>query len=252
MLPIDLPQRAGKPRLKGLTSLLDPGVPDGHFRDVIESHGPCIDHVKFGWGSSLITKDLPRKFEILEANQVYGFFGGTLFEKAVASLRVDAFRQWCRAFGCRLVEISTDSIQLEPHDRARYISSFAHEFSVLSEVGSKRPAAGGDPPAEWIRQIRADLDAGASYVILESRESGTSGLYHPNGELRRNLLDAIIDSDLPIDRLIFEAPAKDQQALLIHALGPSVNLANIRFTDSLALESLRLGLRADTFGIYSS
>jgi phosphosulfolactate synthase len=252
VLRLSLPDRPGKPRTLGLTSLIDPGVPTGHFRDVIESHGLFIDHVKFGWGSSLITKDLREKLAILEAHAVSGHFGGTLFEKAVACQQVDAYRQWCLGLGCQLVEISTSSLRMDPSERAQYIANFAQDFIVLSEVGSKLPDAGDDQPAaEWIRWMREDFASGASYVILEARESGTSGICRPTGELRKDLITAILASDLPVNRLIFEAPGKGHQVHFIHLLGPNVNLANIGFGDSLSLESLRLGLRADTFDLHS-
>lgn len=252
MLMLPLPDRPGKPRTRGLTSLIDPGVATGHFRDVIESHGLFIDQVKFGWGSSLITKDLREKLSILQAHAVRGHFGGTLFEKAVACQQVDAYQLWCHELGCQLVEISTGSLKMDPRERARHIANFAKDFTVLSEVGPKLPAAGGDPPAaEWIRWISEDFVSGASYVILEARESGTSGICRPSGELREDLIAAILASDLPVNRLIFEAPAKSHQVHFIHSLGPNVNLANIGFADSLSLESLRLGLRADTFDLHS-
>ena len=242
-----LPDRSVKPRETGLTVLIDSGQPAGRFIDVVQSHATMIDMVKFGWGTALVTPLLDEKLEALAESGIPFFFGGTLFEKALLQNRLSEFRRFLRSTGAQHVEISNGSIPLTNSEKARYIEEFADEFVVLSEVGYKDASRSHELyPAQWIECIQEDLRAGASWVITESRESGTSGMCRPDGELRKGLIAEILDSSIPSERLIFEAPNKALQVEFIRRLGANANLANIGFGDVIALETLRVGLRADT------
>jgi phosphosulfolactate synthase len=242
-----LPERPSQPRTSGLTVLIDNGVPTHYFEDVIASAGQYVDFVKFGWGTALVTGDLDRKIASLRAQGVRFFFGGTLFEKYHSQGKVDAYHALCMAHGCRMVEISDGTVALTPREKAGFIRRFAREFTVLSEVGYKDSEKSQNlHPARWIEFMRADLESGATYVLTEARESGTSGICRPDGTLRYGLIEEILASDLPVESIIFEAPNKSLQTYFIKRLGPNVNLANVSFADPIALETLRLGLRADT------
>ncbi len=251
MLNLDLPARASKPRQCGLTSLIDPGLPTGHFRDVIESHAALIDCVKFGWGTPVVTKDLCEKIAVLKAHDVSFYFGGTLFEKAFQRGKVDEYRQWCAKLGCPMVEISNGTFDIDQEEKARQIASFARDFIVFSEVGYKDSDRSINlPPSKWVEFIKGDLAAGARYAITEARESGTSGICRSNGELRFGLIEDVLGSGIDSHQLIFEAPNKTLQVFFIKKLGSDVNLGNISFADVVGLETLRLGLRADTFMLF--
>jgi phosphosulfolactate synthase len=102
-------------------------------------------------------------------------------------------------------------------------------------------------PYRWVQLIRDALAAGAAMVVCEGRATGTAGLYRPDGEARTGLIDEIVHEIEPA-KLIFEAPRKHQQAWLIARHGSDVNLGNIPPAEVLSLETLRLGLRADTLG----
>lgn len=245
---LNLPPRTSAPRDQGLTNLIDPGLPTQYFRDTIESHGHLVDCVKFGWGTSLVTKDLGLKIEILRANNVAFCFGGSLFEKALQQERVADYRKWCKEVRCPIVEISDGSVDIKRPEKTRYIQEFAQDFVVYSEVGYKDSEKSINlPPSKWVEFIQADLAAGAKYVITEARESGTSGICRSNGELRFGLIEDVLNSHIDPNKLIFEAPNKALQTFFIRRLGSSVNLGNIAFSDVIGLETLRLGLRADTF-----
>lgn len=242
-----LPERAAKPRAEGLTVLIDPGLPTHYFQDVIESAAPLIDLVKFGWGTSIITPHLDAKIACLRKHGVEYFFGGTLFEKFYRQRRLGAYFDYCRQHGCRYVEISNGTIDLTNEDKARIIADFAGEFHVLSEVGYKDSEQSQLlSPAMWLTYIRQDLAAGATGVLLEARESGTSGICRPDGTLRYGLIEEIAESGVDLASLIFEAPNKALQTIFIRRLGSDVNLGNVAFADVIALETLRLGLRSDT------
>jgi phosphosulfolactate synthase len=149
-----------------------------------------------------------------------------------------------RELGLRHVEISDGTIALEPDVKSYLIRSLASDFTVLSEVGSK-DADFIMAPYVWVEEIERDLEAGAWKVIAEARESGTAGIYRADGEVRTGLIDEIVHAVDP-DRMIFEAPRREQQVWLLHRFGSECNLGNIAPEDVLSLETLRLGLRSDT------
>ncbi len=244
---LDLPARPPKPREAGLTILLDAGQPTAAFRDVIESHGDLIDLVKFGWGTAVVTREIARKIDVARGNGIETFVGGSLFEKALVQNKLDAFRRFVSDLGCRHVEISNGTIELSNAEKAKHIAEFARDFQVLSEVGFKDAQRSLElHPAGWVRYIEEDIAAGAWKVITEARESGRSGVCRENGELRIGLINEIIESIGTPERLVFEAPTKRLQVEFITRVGPGVNLANIAPHDVVAVETLRLGLRADT------
>jgi phosphosulfolactate synthase len=247
---LTLPLRHEKPRMNGITILIDNGVPLNYFRDTIMSAASYIDFVKFGWGTSIISSRLQEKIDCLNDNHVDFFFGGTLFEKFLSQGKIDDYYKYCNRFGCKFVEISNGTIPLSNFEKSIYISEFSKDFTVLSEVGSKDTDKSMDEnPSTWLEYIQEDLEAGAFKVITEARESGTSGICNGKGEIRTDMMEMILNSGIRMDSVIFEAPNKKMQTFFISELGANVNLANIPFSDPIALETLRVGLRSDTFFI---
>ncbi|MBZ5525729.1 MAG: phosphosulfolactate synthase [Acidobacteriia bacterium] len=250
---LSLPERTEKPRKTGLTIVIDRGLPTGYFQDAIRSYGDLIDLVKLGWGTALSTPDLQEKVQFAHSHGVPVFFGGTFFEKAFLQGELESYTRLCRELGIRYVEISNGSVALSNREKARYISRFAAEFTVLSEVGYKDQERSQElAPKSWIEFIREDMEAGATKVITEARESGKSGICRENGELRYGLIAEILDSGIPAADLIFEAPTKDLQVYFIRKLGPNVNFGNIAPDDVISLETLRLGLRSDTLELFEN
>src|SRR6185312_6616986 len=207
---LDLPQRSAKPRKRGITHVLDSGLSVAEVEGLIEVAGAAVDLVKLGWGTALVTENLPQRLACYRACEMPVVLGGTLTELAIAQVRVDQLIAWLRELGLCHVEISDGAIEL-PHERKlELIAQLAGEgFTVLSEVGSK-DAAFIMAPYVWVEQIRSELDAGAWKVIAEARESGTAGIYRADGEVRTGLIDEIAHQ-VPVERLLFEAPRKEQQ-----------------------------------------
>jgi phosphosulfolactate synthase len=248
---LQLPPRTSKPRTDGLTMMVDAGLPTRQFQDVVESAAEFLDFVKFGWGTAIVTSDLQRKIDVLADVGVDYYFGGTLFEKFVLQDRFDDFRDLCERYGCRYVEVSNGTIDLSHIEKAGYVRKLAAEFKVVSEVGFKDSERSERlAPDRWIECIHEDLEAGAFLVTLESRESGSSGICRPNGELRFGLIEEILASDVVPAQLLFEAPSNQLQCYFVRRLGPDVNLGNIPSTGVLGLETIRLGLRADTLDCF--
>jgi len=249
----NLPERTLKPRERGLAVLIDTGLPTRYFQDVIESSSAYIDLVKFGWGTSVVSENLEQKIACLQEHDVAFFFGGTLFEKFYQQHKVSAYYDFCMRYGCEYVEISNGTIDLPNSEKAKVIRDFAGEFKVISEVGYKDSEQSQLlAPSVWIAYIKEDLAAGAYKVQQEARESGTSGICRPDGTLRYGLIEDVLASGLDSNDLIFEAPNKTLQTTFIRRLGSHVNLGNIPFSEVIALETLRLGLRSDTLLFFDS
>ncbi len=244
---LTLPDRAAKPRTNGLTMVIDGGIPLGLFTDLIELGAEYIDFVKFGWGTSVVTGCLEAKISVLDSHGIEFYFGGTLFEKFVLQGRFEEYRRFCEEYSCRHIEVSNGTIEMPNAEKAGYIRKLAGDFTVVSEVGFKDPGRSEMlPPSEWVASIKEDIDAGASLVTLEARESGSSGICRPDGELRYGLIEDVLSAGISIDSLLFEAPTTTLQTHMISRIGPNVNLGNVPAQGVIGLETLRLGLRADT------
>ncbi len=245
-----LPNRTEKPREKGITLILDKGLSVRQVEDFCESCSNHIDIVKLGWGTSYVTQNLEDKLAVYENANIPVYFGGTLFEAYVLRDQLDAYMELLDRFNIGHAEVSNGTIWLSDQRKIEIIQRMSKHFTILSEIGSKNP---NDiiPPYKWVKMIERELDAGAWKVICEARESGTVGVFRPNGEVRSGLIDEIADQ-VPVENLIFEAPQKEQQVWFIRKFGSNVNLGNVQPSEVIPVETLRLGLRGDTlFDFYS-
>jgi phosphosulfolactate synthase len=224
--------------------VIDRGLSVAEVEGLLEVAGGCVDVVKLGWGTALVSANLRPKLERYAAHGIPVVLGGTLTELAIRQGRVEGLIAWLHELGLRHVEVSDGTIALDPAVKRDLIRRLAGEFTVLAEVGSK-DSAFIMAPYVWVEQIEGDLDAGAWKVIAEARESGTAGIYRADGEVRTGLIDEIAHA-VDTERLIFEAPLREQQVWLLKRFGTECNLGNIAPGDVLSLETLRLGLRSDT------
>jgi Uncharacterized conserved protein len=224
--------------------VIDKGLGPRAWEDVLDTAGEFIDIVKLGWGTAYVTQNLARKLEVLRAAGKPVVIGGTFLEAVIAQDKVDEYKTWLNELGITHVEVSDGVIDLARERKLELIAELARDFTVLSEVGSKDSEV-VFAPYQWVEWIKEELEAGAWKVITEGREGGTAGIYRPTGEMRTGLVDEIAH-EVAIADLIFEAPTKSAQAWFVKHFGPSVNLGNIPPDEVIALETLRLGLRADT------
>ena len=241
---LDLPVRDAKPRLRGLTHVLDKGMTPAALEAVLDQVGEWVDVLKVGWGIGYLDPTLRQRVALCHRAGVTVSLGGTLLEIAVAQGRLDPLRRWAAVTGIDAVEVSNGLQAMAPGEKPALVRALARDFVVLAEAGAKDghvPVVAG----RWLAEMEADLEAGARWVIAEGRESGTVGLYDEDGGVREDLVGAIVDR-LPADRVIFEAPRKAQQAWFVRHVGHEVNLGNVPPEEVLPLETLRLGLRADT------
>jgi len=240
-----LPERTVKPRQHGLTMMMDKGLSLAEAENFIESSAEFTDLVKFGFGTALISKKLEEKIRIYRKAGLRPYFGGTLFELFIIRDMFDDYRRLLSRYQIDLAEVSDGSMLMTHEEKLQYISTLAREVTVISEVGSKI-AGVNIPDHKWVSMMKAELKAGSWKVIAEARESGNIGIYNKDGSANTGLIDLII-GEVNNDDVLWEAPIKSQQVWFIKLLGTNVNLGNIATNEVVALETLRLGLRGDTF-----
>lgn len=243
-----IPERNQKPRQSGITMVMDKGLSISEVKNFLSVSGPHVDIVKLGFGTSFVTPNLREKLEVYAASNIPVYFGGTLFEAFLIRNQFDDYVSICKDYGIRYMEVSDGSITIPHAEKCGYIEKLTKHGTVLSEVGSK-DAAHIIPPYKWIELMRAELEAGSTYVIAEAREAGNVGIYRGSGEVREGLVQEIL-TQIPGEKILWEAPQKSQQLYFIELLGCNVNLGNIAPTEMLPLEAMRLGLRGDTFHLF--
>ena len=241
----NLPERTKKPRQTGFTMAMDKGLSVREAEDFVSIAADHVDIVKLGWGTSFVTPNVQDKIKVYKDAGLPCYFGGTLFEAFIIRDQFDDYRKVLDKFGMSYAEVSDGSIDLEHDKKLEYINKLSGQVTVLSEVGSK-DADKIIPPYKWIELMQKELDAGAWKVIGEAREGGNVGLFRSTGEVRSGLVQEIL-TKIPFEKIIWEAPQKAQQVWFIKLLGANVNLGNIAPNEVIPLETIRLGLRGDTF-----
>ena len=246
----DVPERTQKPRDKGFTMAMDKGLSIREAEDFISVCGDYVDIVKLGWATSYVTPNLDEKLNIYRQAGIPFYFGGTLFEAFVVRNQFDDYRKVLDKYDMPFAEVSDGSIEMDHDVKCDYVRKLAEQVTVLSEVGSKDEEK-IIPPYKWIELMQKELDAGAWKVIGEARESGNVGLFRSTGEVRSGLVQEIL-TKIPFEKIIWEAPQKAQQVYFIKLMGANVNLGNIAPNEVIPLETIRLGLRGDTFSHFLS
>ncbi len=245
---LQIPERILKPRKAGLTMVMDKGLSITEVHHFMSVASPHVDIVKLGFGTSFVTPNLREKIETYKSYHIPIYFGGTLFEAFLIRNQFDDYIKVCQEYGIDYMEVSDGSIDIPHAEKCGYIEKLTKYGTVLSEVGSK-DATHIIPPYRWIELMRSELSAGSSYVIAEAREAGNVGIYRGTGEVREGLVQEIL-TQIPEQKIIWEAPQKAQQLYFIELVGANVNLGNIAPNEVIPLETMRLGLRGDTFHLF--
>lgn len=243
-----IPQRTTKPRNNGITMVMDKGLSLGEVKNFLEIAGPHVDIVKLGFGTSFVTPNLREKIKLYKQAGMCVYFGGTLFEAFLIRNQFEDYINVCKEYDIDYMEVSDGSITIPHAEKCGYIEKLTKYGTVLSEVGSK-DETNIIPPYRWIELMRGELEAGSTYVIAEAREAGNVGIYRGTGEVRQGLVQEIL-TQIPAEKIIWEAPQKAQQLYFLELIGCNVNLGNIAPVEVIPLEAMRVGLRGDTFRLY--
>jgi phosphosulfolactate synthase len=247
---LDLPSRPPKPRSRGITHVIDTGLSVRDAEDLMDSAAEYVDLVRLGWGSAYVTRELRRKLDVYRDHGVPAMLGGTMTELAWLQGKVDGLRAWLDELGIEHVEVSSGIVPIPSEEKLALIATLARDRTVFAEIGEKDPHA-LLAPYRWVALIRDALEAGATRVVCEGRADGSAGVYRPDGEVRTGLIDEVAH-EIDLERLIFEAPQRHQQIWFIERFGTDVNLGNVLPHDVISLETLRVGLRADTLLLFHS
>jgi len=243
-----IPERIQKPRANGITMIMDKGLSIEEAKNFLSIAHPHIDILKLGFGTAYVTPNLDEKIKIYQSYDIPVYFGGTLFEAFLIRNQFNDYIEVCKRYNINYMEVSDGSITIPHAEKCGYIEKLTKYGTVLSEVGSK-DAEHIIPPYKWIELMRAELGAGASYVIAEAREAGNVGIYRGSGEVREGLVQEIL-TQIPGEKIIWEAPQKAQQLDFLYLLGCNANLGNIAPSEVISLEAMRVGLRGDSFSLF--
>ncbi|MDR2847606.1 MAG: phosphosulfolactate synthase [Bacteroidales bacterium] len=240
-----LPARSGKPRQSGLTMMMDKGLSLRETENFIEAAGDYTDVVKLAFGTGVFAKHIDEKVSLYRQGNIRAYCGGTMFEAFIVRGLFDEFRRFLSRHKFELCEVSDGTIAFPHEEKLEYIRLLSQEVTVLSEVGSKVLNVVLEPE-QWVKCMQTELQAGSWKVIAEARESGTIGIFNYDGSTNQSLVD-VLGKEVGNDRILWEAPNKNQQVWFIRKYGSNVNVGNIAPVDVVSLETLRLGLRSDTF-----
>ncbi len=240
-----IPERPEKPRNNGITMVMDKGLSIREAENFMSAGSSYTDFVKLGFGTSLLTPGFREKIRIYREHGCVTYPGGTLFEAFVIRNMFTEYVEFLERNGFDMVEVSDGSYDIVHEQKLEYIKRLAERVRVISEVGSKKKNVVYTPD-EWVSMMKSELEAGSEKVIAEARETGTIGIYNEDGSANKLLIRAISDN-VGFENVIWEAPLKSQQVWFINNFGANVNLGNIAPNEIIPLESLRCGLRGDTF-----
>ncbi len=245
-----IPQRTLQPRKHGLTIISDKGMSQDETENLFSVAAPYVDMVKLAFGTGAVNPNLRAKIELYQSHNVPVYFGGLLFEAFLVRNQLNDYIQIIRDYNISFIEVSDGAVDITHEQKCDYIRQFSEYGTVISEIGSKdKDKVHITPPYRWIELMKAELDAGSSYVIAEAKESGTTGIYRDSGEVREGLIEEIL-TKIPAEKIIWEAPDKQQQLYFIKLIGCNANLANVNPSEVIALETMRVGLRSDSFHLF--
>jgi len=243
-----IPERNQKPRDNGITMVMDKGLSIEEAKNFLSIAHPHVDILKLGFGTAYVTPNLDEKIKVYQSYDIPVYFGGTLFEAFLIRNQFNEYLDVCRKYNITYMEVSDGSINIPHAEKCGYIEKLTKYGTVLSEVGSK-DAEHIIPPYKWIELMKAELEAGSAYVIAEAREAGNVGIYRGSGEVREGLVQEIL-TQIPENKIIWEAPQKAQQLYFLELLGCNANLGNIAPSEVISLEAMRVGLRGDSFHLF--
>jgi len=243
---IPLPDREAKPRSKGITMMIDWGLPVGLQADVVETAGHYIDMAKIA-GSivGLMPKTtIEKKLAIYRDRDISTSQGGLFTELAFMQGNIDPFFEEMVALGFSAVEISDNLLNWSLTEKKKTIRRAVDEFGlrVLGEVGKKEGVLDDD---EFLADLEACFEAGSSKVFLEAYE------LFSGDKIRGELIAAIVDR-FPMEDVIFELPVVILPGInrefkhkvtgwMVAELGTNVNLANVEWDEIWITEMVRRG-----------
>lgn len=244
-------ERIGVKPIRPAASPFDPGYDPATLTSHLEQSHHLISILKLSMACWLVADEGATRTKIAaaRANGVRTTAGGGPFEVAVAQGQLPEYLDVCADIGLDRIECGegfTD-MRMAPDD----VVAMARErgLEVQFELGKKHAGRFADDVVdELIEQGRRWLDAGAVHLVVEARESAQGvGLFDEEGRLNERFAHRFADA-FGLETVIFEAPNKASQFMLLDLFGREVHLCNIRLEELLRVEIYRRGLHSDAFG----
>ena len=249
MVPLTVNRTVEKPRLTGITMMVDFHLPVGRLEDMLGLIGPYVDLIKIAVGTARLYREnyLAQKIRICEGYQVKPFIGGQFLEFVVANQGIQAAPQFyteAKRMGFSAVEVSDNCVPLSANQRKTLISQGVDAgLEIHGEIGSKDIKQSAD---DLISQAHDCLDAGADIVLVEAAELII------NGNVQEHLISAL-EAEFSSEKVIYELPGPwingttvsdiyQMKKFLIERFGPDANIANVQPDDVFETEALRCGL----------
>ena len=233
----------------GLTVVLDrlSGLAKDEFHEVAK----YVSAVLIGWGLPLVWSEegLKARIRFYQDEGVKVAMSGMLIERSFQRTGGGEVLARAKAMGFDMIEISDGIVDMPARDKKSLVSKAKSlGLEVLFTVGKKDPAAQLSLN-ETLAQIQEGLRLDPFRVVIEGRERGRGvGIYDSDGNVKWPIVRAITTT-FDHRKIIFEAPSETQQMSLIFELGPGVNLGHVALGSIATVQSERMGLRFDTFGI---
>jgi phosphosulfolactate synthase len=232
------------------TSPFDPGYDPATLESHLDQSGSLMSILKISMACWLIANEHATRRKIAAARKrgVPTVTGGGPFEIAVAQDQLSAYLDLCADIGVTRVECGEGFTTLTCSP-ARVVR-MAHErgLEVQFELGKKHTGEFSERVVNsLIVQGRQWLDAGATQLVVEARESARGvGLFDDNGNFNAAFADRFAES-FGLKVVMFEAPNKPSQFALLDHFGREVHLCNVRLEEFLRVEIYRRGLHSDAF-----
>lgn len=244
--------KIGVPDLAPRTSPFDPGYDPCTLQSHLDQSAHLMSVLKISMACWMIADERATRAKLAaaKAHNVPTVTGGGPFEVAVAQGQLPAYLDLVADMGVTRIECGEGFTDLTaaPRDIVR----MAHErgLEVQFELGKKHGGAfHEDTVTQLIDQGRRWLDAGAVQLVVEARESAKGvGLFDENGRFNAAFADRFAEA-YGLKTVIFEAPNKPSQFVMLEHFGREVHLCNVRLEELLRVEIYRRGLHSDAFGI---
>lgn len=251
MNTVDYLARLGVRPLRALTSPFDPGYDPATLESHLEQSGHLMAILKISMACWLIADEdaTRRKITAARRHGVQTVTGGGPFEIAVAQGCLPEYLDLCADIGVTRIECGEGFTDMRLEPAAVIAMARERGLEVQFELGKKHDGTFRENVvAQLIVQGRRWLDAGAVELVVEARESAKGvGVFDARGKFRPRFADSFARA-FGFGKVMFEAPTKPSQFVLLDHFGPEVRLCNVRLEELLRVEIYRRGLHSDAFG----
>jgi len=190
-----------------------------------------------------------RKVASASIHSVPTVIGSAPFAGAIGQEHLTAYFDLSADMGATRVECGEGltGSHLDPAQIVRMARGHGLVVQFELEKVNGRPFT-GEMVGELIDQGRRWMDAGAVQLVVEAPDAARGvGLFDESGHLNRSFADRLAQA-FGLESVVFEAPGKESQLMMLDHFGRDVHLCGVRLEDLLRVEIYRRGLHGKAFG----